>query len=312
MGSEKLQSLAASMAENLLSSSAGPLVRLLAHRARVRKLEFEVLYAFLVAAFRWVAADEDYCRVYCLPDRSSENERRTAAAADAKHAARENLEAEFRQFGLHSWSHSDAVDARRRVRQLLKHARSTEPELSGISVNTPKRRPRRSFASPSSSPAASSVTPRSPARPSSSASQRQHTPIRKFAPSNGSSEESEVQLLKRQVRQLELRLRDLEQDNERLSARVGELSSLDDSASVPADRGAIKQLVEEAVSVATQRLDASGASWDHGMTQNTSDTGGGMATTETLGGRDSARLHWAATRIQAVHRGKINRSIGDE
>ncbi len=310
MDRDQLQSLAASTAENLLSSSAGPLVRLLSHRARAPQLEFEVLCDFLAAAFQWVTADEHYCRQYCLPDRSIENERRTAAAADAKHAAREKLEAQLRQFGVHNWAHPDAVEARQRARQLLKHAHKAESAPRGTPENTRRRVPRRSFASP----AASSKSPRSPARPSS---QRQHTPIRSLSSRTDSAEESEVQLLKRQVRQLELRLQKLEQDNDRLSARVDELSSLEDRARIPTDRNTIQQLVEEAVSAATKVTPALRSSWDHDVAQNASDAAGVIAVAEKLVPSNTTseterRLHWAATRIQAVHRGKINRSIGDE
>jgi hypothetical protein len=78
-----------------------------------------------------------------------------------------------------------------------------------------------------------------------------------------------------------------------------------------------------------QGIAASAAPQDHGMLQQASHpVGAGSqrqqqqiegAACETAKVRpsagtasDSELLHWAATRIQAVHRGKINRSIGDE
>lgn len=337
----QLQSLAASTADALLDSSAGPLVRLLTQRSRAPQLNFDVLHAFLVAAFRWVAADEDYCRLYCLPDRSIENEKRTRAAADAKHAAREHLEAELRRFGIHSWAHTDAVDARQRVRELLKHARTAERELSGASVTSRRRQRPSSSVSATSSQASSpgrqvntrtrvrepSSAASSPGRQPSSVPQQQHTPIRDFSPSKPAVEAAEVQLLKHQVRQLELRLQHLEQD---MSARVGQLSLLENSAGAPGgDCSVIKQLVHEAVSAALQGRAASGAPFDHGMLQQASHPvgavaerqerqiegpGGGTAKLRASAGTssDSELLHWAATRIQAVHRGKVNRSIGDE
>lgn len=343
----QLQSLAASTAEALLDSSAGPLVRVLTQRSRAPRLDFDVLHAFLFAAFRWVAADEDYCRLYCLPDRSSENEMRTRAAADAKHAAREHLEAELRRFGIHSWAHTDAVDARQRVRELLKHARTAEQELSAPSVSSRRRQRPSSSASPTSSqasspgrqvntrgrlrrpPSAASSPGSSPGRQPSSVPQQQYTPIRGVSPGKAMAEEAEVQLLKHQVRQLELRLQQLEQD---MSVRVGQVSLLENSAGAPGGGcSAIKQLVHEAVSAAMRKqgIAASGAPQDHGMLQQASHPVGagsqrqqqqiegaacGTAKVRPSAGTasDSELLHWAATRIQAVHRGKINRSIGDE
>lgn len=268
---------------------------------------------------------------------------RTAAAADAKHAAKENLEAELRRFGINSWSHTDAVDARHRVRQILKHARKDTQQRLGSPLNTRRRArgvPRSasrdsSRHSPQVLSSATGSPARSPAQDSPGAAQRLHTPIRGHSPRKAVPEESEVRLLKQQVKQLEVQMQELWQDNERLSTRVDQLSSrLETSPWAVGDRSVLKQVVEEAVSEAMQGR-ASGRTWDPVSQSNAHDIDDGLQRQQqqhqqhqqhqlkhTTGGveklgngngvSDGERLHWAATRIQAVHRGKMNRSIGDE
>ena len=333
---DRLQSLAAAAADAQLSSSSAPLVRLLAQRAvRAPRLDFDTLYSFIFAAFRWVAADEEYCRLYCLPDRSDETEARTRAAAASKHAARENLEAELRAFGINSWSHTDAADARQRVRQILQHARGSEPEAevphNGASPS--HHRPRRKQAI-SAGPASALASPASPARDSPAAVSRQpRTPVRVASPSDASGA-AEVQRLRDQVIRLERRVQHLEEDNERLTGQVEQLSLDDDSSSSSSSSSSsrvpgqtvVEQLVQQAVAVAMAQGGAVGAAPRTTASAAVAagtlhTTGGGLQQLPPPQGRGYAKgsamseselLHWAATRIQAVHRGKVNRSIGDE
>lgn len=324
----KLHSLAASTAETLISTSDGPLVRLLTRRARAPNLDYELLYGFLLAAFRWEVMDEEYCRQYCLPDRSTENERRTAAAADAKRAARNFLEAEFRRFGINGWTHVEAVDARQRVRQILKHSRSSKRDFDqSLSTAANWRKRLGSASTPTRKQTPASTPTRTPSR---AAHRQQTTPIRSTLPREDVLEESEAQLLRHQVRQLERRMQQLEQDNTRLSEQVDRLSLQEDSARALAGHTVtITQLVQDAVSAALQGKATSAAAcdsdsvtrkttraiddWSQRREQQYERSADGCenpGSSSTMSANE--RLHWAATRIQAVHRGRINRSIGDE
>lgn len=303
-GDDRVEALAAGAAEaQLATTGTAPLVRLLT-RGGAAFLDEDELTAFLAAGFRWVAADEDYCTLYCLPERGEEVEARTRSAAAGKQAARRDLEAELRQCGISAWTNADSAAVRQRVRQILQHARSSSSAseaapaadpLSGASsqrVHSDDRegtlqRRRRRTASPQTTPPVAS-----PSRPPQSLA-------RASATSTGINT-AEVQRLREQVRLLENRMERMEHESERLATHA-------------IRSGDVQTMVDEAVAAALSRRN-NAAAGPPSIGQRRVDSNGGPPPPPPSAPKmsDGDRLHWAATRIQAVHRGKVNRSIGNE
>ena len=120
----RLDAQADAAAEQQLASDDAPLVRLIAARLGVGSaaLCFDDLSALLRAAFAWVAADDEYCRLYCLAERTEEVVAATEAAARRKRQARSALEPVLSRLGLGRWGGKDARAATKRARQIMKHA----------------------------------------------------------------------------------------------------------------------------------------------------------------------------------------------
>ena len=77
--------------------------------------------------------------------------------------------------------------------------------------------------------------------------------------------------------------------------------------------GDVQTMVDEAVAAALSRRN-NAAAGPPSIGQRRVDSNGGPPPPPPSAPKmsDGDRLHWAATRIQAVHRGKVNRSIGNE